>query len=998
MTERVLIANRGEIAVRIVRACRDLGLTVIAVYGPGDDSALHVRMADEAYRIESDRAIPYLDIPALIAIACRAKAHLVHPGYGFLAENATFAEECARAGLFFVGPPAGAIATMGDKVAARASAVAAGVPILPGTTQPVADAEAARAWAAGVGYPVVLKAAAGGGGRGFRIAERAEDLPGAFVSAQSEAERSFGDGRLYAERYLMRPRHVEVQVFADQQGHVIAIGDRDCSIQRRHQKLIEESPAPNVPDSVREQMADAAIRLARGVGYVSAGTLEFLVEPDGRFSFLEMNTRIQVEHTVTEEVHGVDLVREQLLVALGEPLSIAPHSNPRGHAVQCRINAEDPGMGFAPTPGRVTRFVPPLGPGIRVDTAVESGSVISERYDSMIAKLVATGPSREIAIARMRRALDEIVIEGVPSTIPLHRNVMASSAFQDARLSTSFLMDIAEVIPPPADHDKVEIPDSDAWTERTIEVNGRRFHVRVPGSPGPGTVHATARPKRASRQPSMTITAGGPKFASPIQGSVLRIHKGVGDVVAIGDPVMVVEAMKMENELRAQRDGVLIEIPVSIGASVKVGDHLFTVDTPEELEPDNALISFCRYGRQSICVPRGVCKGQRYQPGQDSLCHGLPARIEHAVVGDVRDDLRARVVRLCRGFDLAGSQHVISPSAEDEQRCLDLFGLGSIKRDHVQKCQLGFVLHLVPIRQQIIVRHILRKERLARQLGGGDHRYQAEGQVDFCEGEWLPPGNPQRCPDEPGRGWRRQKHSCRNLPILQILLDDESAVGPHVDSGLPIGVHHNNSPRPVVRIPLQVPCPGAGGRSHPEALRAGDGCSRAAAFLTQRFRPEVGYDGAVYPREVAINVGGRANANEHHRVGVCRRDPDPYLSKQIGSVQPAGPRRSEISGYSRQRRSRGGELVNVGRGEAPFPLGKVGPKDRSATAQEDQCDHGHEHSCQKFGDPAPWPNPRCIQMRVMPRSWHSRTTDSVTAGVVVITTASTPPGIDLKSR
>ncbi len=581
MTERVLIANRGEIAVRIVRACRDLGLTVIAVYGPGDDSALHVRMADEAYRIESDRAIPYLDIPALIAIACRAKAHLVHPGYGFLAENATFAEECARAGLFFVGPPAGAIATMGDKVAARASAVAAGVPILPGTTQPVADAEAARAWAAGVGYPVVLKAAAGGGGRGFRIAERAEDLPGAFVSAQSEAERSFGDGRLYAERYLMRPRHVEVQVFADQQGHVIAIGDRDCSIQRRHQKLIEESPAPNVPDSVREQMADAAIRLARGVGYVSAGTLEFLVEPDGRFSFLEMNTRIQVEHTVTEEVHGVDLVREQLLVALGEPLSIAPHSNPRGHAVQCRINAEDPGMGFAPTPGRVTRFVPPLGPGIRVDTAVESGSVISERYDSMIAKLVATGPSREIAIARMRRALDEIVIEGVPSTIPLHRNVMASSAFQDARLSTSFLMDVAEVIPPPADHDKVEIPDSDAWTERTIEVNGRRFHVRVPGSPGPGTVHATARPKRASRQPSMTITAGGPKFASPIQGSVLRIHKGVGDVVAIGDPVMVVEAMKMENELRAQRDGVLIEIPVSIGASVKVGDHLFTVDTPE---------------------------------------------------------------------------------------------------------------------------------------------------------------------------------------------------------------------------------------------------------------------------------------------------------------------------------------------------------------------------------------------------------------------------------
>jgi acetyl-CoA/propionyl-CoA carboxylase biotin carboxyl carrier protein len=580
MSERVLIANRGEIAVRIIRACRDLGLSPVAVYGPGDEDALHVRMADEAYRIESGRPIPYLDIQALIAIARRSGARLVHPGYGFLAENAEFARACDAAGLVFVGPPADAIATMGDKVAARAAAVAAGVPILPGTTDPVPDAASARVWAAGVGYPVVLKAAAGGGGRGFRVAERAEELDGAFASATSEAERSFGDGRLYAERYLARPRHVEVQIFADRAGTTVAIGDRDCSIQRRHQKLIEESPAPNVPERVREQMAEASIRLAKGVDYVSAGTLEFLVEPDGRFWFLEMNTRIQVEHTVTEEVFGVDLVREQLLVALGESLSIPAHAEARGHAIQCRINAEDPGNNFAPAPGLVTRFVPPLGPGIRVDTAVESGSVISERYDSMIAKLVATAPTREMTIDRMRRALDEMVVEGVPSTIPLHRNVMASAAFQCAELSTSFLVDVADVIPP-AVSSQPELPEAEPWSERVIEVNGRRFQVRVPGSMSNGEVKVAARPKRASRTRSANGPTGGPRFASPIQGSVLRVHKAVGDVVSAGDPVMVVEAMKMENELRAQRDGVLTEIPVSIGASVKVGDHLFTIDNPE---------------------------------------------------------------------------------------------------------------------------------------------------------------------------------------------------------------------------------------------------------------------------------------------------------------------------------------------------------------------------------------------------------------------------------
>jgi acetyl-CoA/propionyl-CoA carboxylase biotin carboxyl carrier protein len=578
MSERVLIANRGEIAVRIIRACRDVGLGAVAVYGAGDEDALHVELADSAYRIDSETPVPYLDGKALVTLSNRAGARFVHPGYGFLAENAAFAGMCADAGLTFVGPPARAIATMGDKVAARAAAVAAGVPVLPGTSEPVPDAVAAGQWADTAGLPVVLKAAAGGGGRGFRVARSAEDVPGAFESAQSEALRSFGDGRLYVERYLDRPRHVEVQVFADQHGNVIAIGDRDCSIQRRHQKLVEECPAPNINETTRTAMGDAAVRLAQGVGYSGAGTLEFLVEADAAFWFLEMNTRIQVEHTVTEEVYGVDLVREQLLVAMGERLSLDPW--PRGHAIQCRINAEDPGRGFAPTPGRITRFVAPSGPGVRTDTAVASGMVISDRYDSLIAKLVATGATRDQAIARMRRALAELIVEGVPSTVDLHRNIISSAHFQAGDLSTSFLVDHPEVIPPGATPGDREDEPETAWTERVLEVNGRRFQVRLPAgslnsaSAGAGRSRSRVR-KRHAHGPS------GPRFASPIQGAVLRVFKAVGDEIAAGDPIMVVEAMKMENELRAQRAGRLTELAVDVGSSVKVGDHLFTIDNSQ---------------------------------------------------------------------------------------------------------------------------------------------------------------------------------------------------------------------------------------------------------------------------------------------------------------------------------------------------------------------------------------------------------------------------------
>ena len=480
----------------------------------------------------------------------------------------------------FVGPPARAIATMGDKVAARAAATAAGVPILPGTVEPVVDADAALRWAETTGYPIVLKAAAGGGGRGFRVVKRPDEVSGAFAGAQSEAERSFGDGRLYAERYLERPRHVEVQVFADKFGTTIAVGDRDCSIQRRHQKLIEESPAPNISGKIREAMGEAAVRLATAVDYVGAGTVEFLVEEDGTFWFLEMNTRIQVEHTVTEEVFGVDLVREQLLVAMGEPLSLGECPHARGHSIQCRINAEDPGNRFSPAPGLVSRFVAPMGPGIRVDTAVESGSVISDRYDSLIAKLVATGPTRAVAIRRMQRALDEIVVEGVPSTIGLHQNVLASTAYRDEAFSTSFLVDHEELIPPAVGGSGIETHGETSWIERIVEVNGRRFQVRIPdiAANEPGKAHA--RPKRGSRPRGNHGAGGGPTFASPIQGAVLRISKAVGDVVAEGDTVMVVEAMKMENELRAPRDGVITQLAVEVGANVKVGDHLFTIVEP----------------------------------------------------------------------------------------------------------------------------------------------------------------------------------------------------------------------------------------------------------------------------------------------------------------------------------------------------------------------------------------------------------------------------------
>jgi len=585
---RLLVANRGEIAVRVVRAARELGVAAVAVYGPGEEDAPHVRLADEAYRLPSGAPLPYLDIDAVLAVADRAGAHAVHPGYGFLAENAGFAAACASAGLVFVGPPPEAIRAMGDKIEARRLAAAAGVPVVPGTDGPVASVEEARAWVAAQAspFPLAIKAAAGGGGRGFRVAQREADLEEAFAGAAGEAARSFADPTVYLERYLEHPRHIEVQIFADKHGNTVAVGERDCSVQRRHQKLIEETPAPGLPDDRRQGLWQAALALARAVGYRGAGTVEFMLTPDGAFFFLEMNTRIQVEHPITEQVTGFDLVKEQIAVAAGRPLSFAQADvRPRGHAIECRINAEDPGRGFAPAPGVVTRYREPGGFGVRVDTASETGTTILPSYDSLIAKLIAWGRDRPEAIACMERALADFVVEGVPTTIPFHRAVLAHPAFRAGEVTTGFVAEHPEVVPPPA-ADPAPPPShpSPPLRELVAEVDGRRFAVRLHGDLGLLAAPAPAGPPprrppprlgaagRAAPGRSSPPALDGHDLVSPIQGTVVRIVAEVGQAVARGDVVAVVEAMKMENEVAAHRDGTLETLRVAPGDAVKIGD------------------------------------------------------------------------------------------------------------------------------------------------------------------------------------------------------------------------------------------------------------------------------------------------------------------------------------------------------------------------------------------------------------------------------------------
>ena len=574
--QTVLVANRGEIAVRVIRSARELGLHTIAIFGEGEHDAMHTRFADDAWRIPSTLPVPYLDIPAILEIAKRTEADAVHPGYGFLSENPAFAAACAEAGIIFVGPTAAAIAAMGDKIEARRIAVAAGVPTVPGSDGPVASLSDALAWGAQHGYPVAVKAAGGGGGRGFRVARGPDDMESAFHGASSEAARSFANPEVYLERYLDDPRHVEVQLMADTRGTILAVGDRDCSIQRRHQKLLEEAPAPGIPVETRRAMADAAVSLARAVDYLGAGTVEFLLDANGEFAFLEMNTRIQVEHPVTEMTTGIDLVREQLLVAGGAPLSFtAADVAPRGHAIECRINAEDAGRGFAPVPGTIARFQAPAGMGVRVDTAAESGTVIHPAYDSLIAKIIAWGRDRTEATARMRRALEELVVDGVPTTREFHLRLVDHLIWVSGAATTTFLDRHPEVIPPPLASPPLANRVHDVPRELVVEVDGRRFDIRVHGTRNPDAAGGAQQ-----RRPLPPTKPGGDRASesamvlSPIQGTIVRVAVAAGDTVVLGQTICVVEAMKMENDVTAHRDGVVTGIVATPGMAVRVGDAI----------------------------------------------------------------------------------------------------------------------------------------------------------------------------------------------------------------------------------------------------------------------------------------------------------------------------------------------------------------------------------------------------------------------------------------
>jgi acetyl-CoA/propionyl-CoA carboxylase biotin carboxyl carrier protein len=595
MFAKVMVANRGEIAIRIFRTLQEMGIASVGVYSEVDRDALFVHHADEAHLLGPGPATEsYLNVPRIIEVALAAGAEAVHPGYGFLAENAGFARALDEAGIVWIGPPPDAIEAMGSKVRARALMARAGVPIVPGVTEAVGDIETATTIAEGLGYPVAVKASAGGGGKGFRVAKAPGELADAFDGARREGERFFADAAVYLERYLPEPRHVEMQVLADRHGGCVWLGERDCSIQRRHQKLIEETPSPVVDDDLRLRMGEASVSAARAVGYTSAGTLEYLVA-GSEFFFLEMNTRIQVEHTVTEAVTGLDLVREQIRVAAGERLSIRQEDvRPRGHAFECRINAEDASQRFRPSPARITAYREPSGPGVRVDSGVRAGSEVPGIYDPMIAKLIAWDVDREGARRRMIRALDEYVIEGPATLIPFHRwlleedEVVAGGACHAllARLSEE-----ATPIPrpegappaPPADL----APDGPPEAERrfTAEVDGRRFEVTLrypeaPGNPGPAAPARRARRRGADSAAGAASEATGPAetVSAPMQGTVLRVLVEVGQVVAVGDVICILEAMKMENEVTAHRPGTVRELRVAEGQPVALNELIAVVD------------------------------------------------------------------------------------------------------------------------------------------------------------------------------------------------------------------------------------------------------------------------------------------------------------------------------------------------------------------------------------------------------------------------------------
>ena len=579
---KVLIANRGEIAVRVARACRDHGLASVAVYAEPDLDALHVRVADEAFALGGTTpGDSYLRIDKVLQAVADSGADAVHPGYGFLSENAEFAQAVIDAGVTWIGPPPGAIAALGDKTTARHIALKIGAPLAPGTADPVAGVDEVVAFATEHGVPVAIKAAFGGGGRGLKIARTMEEIPELYESAVREAVAAFGRGECFVERYLDRPRHVETQVLADTHGNVVVVSTRDCSLQRRYQKVVEEAPAPFLSDEQIAQLYQASKDICREAGYVGAGTCEFLVAPDGMISFLEVNTRLQVEHPVTEEVTGIDLVRWQFRIAAGEALTISDPT-PRGHSFEFRINGEDPGRGFLPAPGTVTRFVAPQGPGVRVDSGVESGAVVGGAFDSLLAKLIVTGATRTEALQRAARALDEMVVDGMATLLPFHRAVVRDPAFtaepfavHNRWIETEF----AGGIPPYSGAADVADEASAAPRERVVvEVGGRRLEVVLPaglgaGSGGGGTSAAAAAPRRTAGKKAGAQVSGD-SLTAPMQGTVVKVAVADGDTVAAGELVVVVEAMKMEQPITAHKSGVVQGLTAGVGEVVPSGSVL----------------------------------------------------------------------------------------------------------------------------------------------------------------------------------------------------------------------------------------------------------------------------------------------------------------------------------------------------------------------------------------------------------------------------------------
>ncbi|MDR7081342.1 acetyl-CoA/propionyl-CoA carboxylase biotin carboxyl carrier protein [Arthrobacter ginsengisoli] len=577
---KVLIANRGEIAVRIIRAARDEGLASVAVYADPDRDALHVKLADEAFALGGNTAAEsYLVMDKLIEVAHRSGADAIHPGYGFLAENAEFAAKVIDAGITWIGPSPAAISALGDKVQARHIAEKVGAPQVPGTADPVESAEEILEFVDKFGLPVAIKAAFGGGGRGIKVARTREEIPELFESAVREAVAAFGRGECFIERFLDAPRHVETQCLADAYGNVVVVSTRDCSLQRRNQKLVEEAPAPFLTEEQNRRLYESSKAILKEAGYLGAGTCEFLVGQDGTISFLEVNTRLQVEHCVSEEVTGIDLVREQFRLARGEELG---YGDPevRGHSIEFRITGEDPGRNFMPAPGTITRLLNPTGPGIRIDSGVEQGDVISGNFDSMLSKLIVTGATRPQALQRARRALEEMVVEGIPTVIPFDLAVVTNPDFAPAEgpfkvhtrwIETAFVNDIPAWTPTGTETDA---PDAGERQRVVVEVGGKRLEVILPASLGTGSGAGAAKPakaKKRARSGGAVAAASGNALTSPMQGTIVKVAVGEGDLVAEGDLVVVLEAMKMEQPLTAHRAGIVIGLSAAAGETVSAG-------------------------------------------------------------------------------------------------------------------------------------------------------------------------------------------------------------------------------------------------------------------------------------------------------------------------------------------------------------------------------------------------------------------------------------------